>query len=120
MSAFDPLTVFPHKELTKFPDGRPTHSTVILFIKENYANLMSSHSRRGGGNTGMLGSTMPANEFANLPGTAPWIDPVHPGAAPNHAAGATAAQITKPTANTKPTVKNLTTTMQSSMPPSNS
>lgn len=50
---------------------------------------MSIPSTRGGGHHGYLALVIPATRYNAIPTT----QPVHPGAAPNHAPGSTAAQI---------------------------
>ena len=55
---------------------------------------MAIDSLAGGGAHGHLALVMPAADYLTLAGVA-FVMPVHPGAAPTHAAGATGPQITK-------------------------
>lgn len=84
---------FPHPVLTPIT-GEPTYTTLQLLQQELYANALANHSTRGGGAHGHLAVIMPAAAYLERSGQ-PFIVPVHPGAAPIHAVGATGPQITE-------------------------
>jgi hypothetical protein len=84
---------FPHPILTPIPD-EPNNSSIQLLQQELYTNARTIHSIRGGGANGHLAVVMPAADYLARTGV-PFIIPIHPGAAPVHAAGATSAQITE-------------------------
>jgi hypothetical protein len=89
-----PTFNFPHPTLTPIAN-RPSTATLNLLKKEIYANAMSKPSILGGGNHGFLALVMSPNGYAQLNGTIPFIDPVHPGAQAAHPAGATGPQMTE-------------------------
>ena len=79
---------FPHPVLTPIV-GEPTVLTIRKLRREIFANAASVHSPRGGGSNGHLALVMtPVAYLARA--TVAYVDPVHPGAAPDHAEGATA------------------------------
>jgi hypothetical protein len=82
----------PHAQLTPIL-GKPTAAAIRQLKKEIYANARSLHSDRGGGLNGHLGIVMPNAAYFLRAGTA-FTAPNHPGPQPEHAATATAAQIT--------------------------
>ena len=94
MTATSPTTfVFPHPVLTPIT-GRPTNTTLQTLQKQLYANARAIHSTRGGGANGHLALIMPAADYLAR-AAVDFVPPVHPGVAPVHAPGATAAAITE-------------------------
>jgi hypothetical protein len=89
-----PTFTFMHPTLTPIAN-KPSTATLNLLKKEIYANAMSKPSILGGGNHGFLALVMSPNGYAQLNGTQPFIDPVHPGTQPAHPAGATGPQMTE-------------------------
>jgi len=88
-------TNFPKAELTALaPDVLPTLATLKLLHSELNDNAMSIHSDRGDGIQGHLVLTISPAAYLAVAGV-PFVAPVHPGVAPVHNAGATAAQITE-------------------------
>jgi hypothetical protein len=84
---------FPHPILTPIV-SEPTNPTIQLLQQELYANARAIHSTRGGGANGHLAIVMSDADYVARAGV-PFIIPIHPGAAPVHALGATAPQITE-------------------------
>ena len=70
---------FEFPELTKI-HGTPSYHTLRIIEDEVKSNLASVTSELGGGANGHLGLLGTDAEYANIPGTAPYIRPVHPGA----------------------------------------
>lgn len=89
-----PTFTFPHPTLTPIAN-KPSTATLSLLKKEIYANAMSKPSRLGGGNHGFLALVMSPNGYAQLNGTQPFIDPVHPGVQAPHPHAATGPQMTE-------------------------
>ena len=89
-----PTYTFPHTVLTPITD-KPTLATLTLLKLELYANAMFTESGLGGGNHGYLGLVMSPTDYAALPGTAPFVEPLNPGEQPPHVPAATAPQITE-------------------------
>jgi len=92
-SSTSTILTFTHPELTKII-GKPTNKSLKLLKKELYANAMSIPSTRGGGAHGHLGLVLSAADYLAIAGQA-FDLPAHPGAAPAHPVGATAAQISE-------------------------
>ena len=91
-----PADLFPNPELTPLPvDRKPTLHDIRLLKRQINANAMAITSTRGGGTFGHLAILMLPADYNALAGTQPWINPVHPGPAPNIPVGAMAAQITE-------------------------
>jgi len=84
-----PTTInFRHKSLTALPrESEPEAHDIKQLRKEVRNNLLSVHSTRGGGAHGHIALMMNAADYLDLAGIA-FNAPVHPGAAPVHAAGA--------------------------------
>ncbi len=84
-----PTTInFRHKSLTALPkDSKPEAPDIKRLRKEVRNNLKSVYSTRGGGANGHTALMMSAADYLQLAGVA-FTAPVHPGAAPIHAAGA--------------------------------
>ena len=96
MTTPTPTDSYPHPELTPIEPGvKPDFAALKVIHQELNANAMSIPSTRGGGNHGHLAVTLATADFDAIAGTVPWANPAHPGAAPVHANGATAAQITE-------------------------
>ena len=74
-------------------EEEPSAAAVRLLESQFYAAAATYPSHRGGGTTGLIGAFMPAAQFAAMPGTAPWLDPVDPGPTPAAPANPTAANI---------------------------
>ena len=70
---------FEFPELTKI-HGTPSYYTLRIIEDEVKSNLASVTSELDGGANGHLGLLGTDAEYANIPGTAPYIRPVHPGA----------------------------------------
>lgn len=102
--------VFPHPSLSPIT-GQPTSTSLKLLHKEVFTNARAIPSTRGGGAHGHLGLVMPAANYLALTGHA-FMLPLHPGAAPVHAVGATAAQITETNRVFTATLAELTTANQ--------
>ena len=86
--------VFPKPHLTPFPSELPPNAPIVqLLSKELYANAAAITSSQGGGAHGHLGLVMSAADYAAIPGTAAWVDPVNPGALAGAAVGGTAAAV---------------------------
>ena len=88
-------STFPHPELTVLADSRPTFISLQRLHAEIQSNAESVPSIRGNGELGHLAITMTAAQFLIESGGVPFDPPVHPGAAPDHPAGATAPIITE-------------------------
>jgi hypothetical protein len=73
----------------------PTHASLQLAQLELNSNATSVHSTGGDGLFGHLVLTMQPARYAALTNAVPFVVPVHPGADPVHAAGATGPQITE-------------------------
>lgn len=84
---------FPHPALTAIVRA-PTNHSLQTLQQELYANARAVHSTRGGGENGHLAIVMPPEAYLARTGHA-FVPPIHPGAAPVHGPGATAAQITE-------------------------
>ena len=84
---------YPHPVLTPIV-GRPDNTTIQVLQKEIYANAKAIDSTRGGGQNGHLAIVMAAPAYLARSGVV-FNAPVHPGDAPEHAVGATTAQITE-------------------------
>lgn len=83
MSSIDPIDLFPHPELTPIPaDTVPDFASLKIIHRQVNANAMTIPSTRGGGAHGHLALVIPAADYALIPGTIPWVDPVHPGPNP--------------------------------------
>ena len=82
---------FQHPELTRI-QGEPTTSSLITLQNEVKTNAMTVHATLGGGNHGHLGLVLSPAEYAQIPNTAPYVRPAHPGAF-NIAINATQFQI---------------------------
>lgn len=94
--ALTPTDSFPHGELQPIPlEDKPTFANLKVIHQQLNANAMAIPSSRGGGVHGHLALVIPTAQFDAIPATIPWQEPVHPGAAPAHAAAATSAQITE-------------------------
>jgi hypothetical protein len=91
-SAASSLT-FPHPILTPI-SGKPTYTSLRQLQKELYANARAIPSRLGGGQNGHLAVLMTDGAYVAV-SPVPYVIPVHPGALPVHAAGATAPQMTE-------------------------
>jgi hypothetical protein len=74
--------------------GKPNNASIQSLQKQLYANAKAIDSTRGGGQNGHLALVMPAAAYLLRTGVA-FEAPVHPGDAPIHDNGATAAQITE-------------------------
>ena len=77
---------FEHPELTMI-HGEPTTAGLLTLRNEVKANAMTVHTTLGGGANGHLGLVMDVLAYALIPGTRPYVRPVHPGALtiPNNA-----------------------------------
>jgi hypothetical protein len=95
MSSINPIDQFIHNELTPIPaDEKPSFNSLRIIHQEINANAMTVPSTRGGGQHGHLALVVPPAEYALIPNTAAWVNPVHPGPAVIYPAAApTAAQI---------------------------
>jgi hypothetical protein len=94
MSTIDPITLFPHPELTPIAaDEVPTFANLKIIHRQINANAMAITSARGGGHYGHLALVVPAATYMALPNAAAWVQPGNPGPIPGMAVGATAAQI---------------------------
>ena len=83
MSIIDPIDLFPHPVLTPIPqDAKPNYTNLKTIHQQLNANAMAIPSNRGGGQHGHLPLVIPAAQFNAIPGTIPWVDPVHPGPNP--------------------------------------
>ena len=71
-------TYFKFTSLTRSV-GKPTYETIKSIKEELKANAASVHSDKGGGNHGYLGLILSPTAYASIPGTIPFIPPVHPG-----------------------------------------
>jgi len=94
MSTSDTIA-FPHPILTPI-NGKPTNTTLQLLQRQLFTNARAITSPRGGGLNGHLAILLDNATYFARAGTAFDI-PVHPGAAPEHIVGATAAQIAETT-----------------------
>jgi len=90
MSGSDKI-VFPHSTLTPI-NGKPTNTTLQLLQRQLFTNARAITSPRGGGTNGHLALLLDDDTYLARAGT-PFLIPMHPGPAPEHIAGATAAQI---------------------------
>jgi hypothetical protein len=91
MSSTTASFTFPHDELTVI-EGKPTNTSLQLLQQQLYTNTRSVPSPQGGGNNSHLALLMTDTMYLARAGVA-FDVPSHPGAAPVHANGATAAQI---------------------------
>jgi hypothetical protein len=82
---------FPYAVLTPI-EGKPTNTTLQILQRQLYTNARAIDSPRGGGAHGHMAMLLSDAEYLVRAGV-PFIVPRHPGAAPDAAAGATAAQI---------------------------
>ncbi|KAI2503218.1 hypothetical protein MHU86_11241 [Fragilaria crotonensis] len=82
---------FPYAVLTPI-EGKPTNTTLQILQRQLYTNARAIDSPRGGGTHGHMAMLLSDAEYLVRAGV-PFIVPRHPGAAPDAAAGATAAQI---------------------------
>ena len=82
---------FPYATLTPI-EGKPTNTTLQLLQRQLYTNARAVDSPRGGGTHGHMAMLLSDAEYIARAGV-PFVVPIHPGAAPDAAAGATAAQI---------------------------
>ena len=82
---------FPFETLTPI-EGKPTNTTLQLLQRQLYTNARAVDSPRGGGTHGHMAMLLGDAEYLARTGV-PFLVPVHPGAAPDAAVGATAAQI---------------------------
>ena len=83
---------YPHPTLTPIME-KPTVGTLQRLKREVFANARSVHTTFNGGTHGYLGVVMSDADYNTRAG-ANFTAPVHPGALPVHAPGATSAQIT--------------------------
>ena len=90
----NPVAQFPHPTLTPI-HGKPNRVSIDRLIQEIYANAIAIESTRGGGDYGHLALVMTPAAYLTLPNAVAFQEPAHPGPAPVHPAGATAAQITE-------------------------
>ena len=72
-------TYFEYPELTKI-HGAPTYPTIRIIKNEVKANAHSVASNLGGGAHGHYGLVVDPTEYVMVPGTVPYVRPVHPGA----------------------------------------
>ena len=72
-------TYFEFPELSKI-HGAPTYPTIRIIKDEVKANASSVASDLGGGANGHYGLVVDPTEYAMVPGTIPYVRPVHPGA----------------------------------------
>ena len=93
-TTFTPKEHFLHNDLTKII-GRPSRPTLSNLKKELKANARRIHSTRGTGTHGHLRLCYTLANYNALPAVAatPWVDPVHPGAAPIIPPGTTGPNI---------------------------
>lgn len=82
---------FPYATLTPI-EGKPTNTTLQVLQRQLYTNARAVDSPRGGGTHGHMAMLLSEDEYIARAGV-PFVIPRHPGAAPDAAAGATAAQI---------------------------
>jgi hypothetical protein len=82
---------FPYETLTPIA-GKPTNTTIQLLQRQLYTNARAVDSPRGGGTHGHMAMLLSDAEYIAR-ARIPFIIPLHPGAAPDAAVGATAAQI---------------------------
>jgi hypothetical protein len=75
--------------------GKPDALTLRQCTRELYTNARQTPTDLGGGFLGYLGAIMPAAEYALLPNTVPFIEPIHPGVHEGLVQGATQAVITE-------------------------
>ncbi len=79
---------FRHKSLTALPwDSKPQAPGIKQLCREVHSNLKSVTSTQGGGAHRHTALMMSAADYLQIAGVA-FIVPIHPGAAPIHAAGA--------------------------------
>jgi len=83
--------VFPHEPLTPVT-GKPDNAKLQILQRQLFANARAVQSPRGGGTNGHLAILMDGVTYLARAGQV-FLIPIHPGPAPVHAAGATAAQI---------------------------
>ena len=93
-ATFNPKDHFLHQELTRI-SGRPSRPTISLLKRELKANARRIHLTRGTGTHGHLRVCYTLAAYNALPALAanPWVDPVHPGAAPVIPPGTTGPNI---------------------------
>jgi hypothetical protein len=89
------LSKFPHPELTSLADTRPTFLSRQRLHAEIQSNAESVPSIRGNGELGHLALTISAAKCLIESNGVAFDPPIHPGAAPDHPAGATAPIITE-------------------------
>lgn len=82
---------FPYETLTPI-EGKPTNTTLQLLQRQLYTNARAVDSPRGGGTHGHMAMLLSDAEYIARAGV-PFLIPFHPGAAPDTAVNATAAQI---------------------------
>ena len=88
-------TTFPHPELTVLVDTRPTFLSLQRLHAEIQSNAESVPSIQGNGELGHLALTILATKYLIESNGVAFDPPIHPGAAPNHPAAATAPIITE-------------------------
>ena len=88
-------TTFPHTELTVLADTSPTFLSLQRLHAEIQSNAESVPSIPGNGELGHLALTISAAKYLIKSNDVAFDPPIHPGAAPDHPAGATAPQITE-------------------------
>jgi hypothetical protein len=94
MSSIDPITFFPHPELTAIPaDSVPDFSSLKTIHRQLNANALAVPSTRGGGLLGHLALVIPPAQYLAQPNAVAWVNPANPGPLPAPVVGATAAQI---------------------------
>ena len=92
--AATPTNSFPHVDLTPIPIGtQPNFLTLKVIHQELNGNAMSIPTTRGGGQHRHLALALSTALINAIDGTAPWINPIHPGATPVHANNTTTPQI---------------------------
>jgi hypothetical protein len=108
MSTTSATLTFPHAVLTPVI-GKPTSTSIKLLTKELFTNARAIPSTRGGGNHGHLGIAMSAADYLVVTTGTAFDLPEHPGPAPIHLQGATAAAIAETTRVYTTTLKELDT-----------
>ena len=86
--------IFPHPTLTALSPHTPTQATLRILHQELNANEIAVPSARGNGSLGHFSLVTSAANYL-LVALVAFVAPLHPGAAPLHAANATGAQITE-------------------------
>jgi hypothetical protein len=92
-------TVFPHDVLIPLPNERPTVSSLLLLNQEITANAVSVHSLGGNGDLGHYALVADDATYLAASNNVAFVAPVHPGADPIHAAGATGPVINETNRN---------------------